>query len=176
MKNMYINNYEPTLYQFWRMDKFHEIKPVVCTEVYIDDKLLVQDFYEDEIPIRYENTSLIVDSRRMDSTWTKEFDQFIGEQKKINNGEYQNSLLGKAVIIQIHSNDTIGHDINTEIKNYIKEKIASKATRDNELDTDNEGKYMYIVLELYKGEEKYYEDVLLNQGEIEWKQFDWMNN
>lgn len=175
MKYVYINNYELTQYQFWRMDKFIEIEPRVCAEVYIDDKLLIQDLYEDEIPIKYENTSMVVDARRINSTWTKDFDQYIDGHKKIYNVEYQNSLLGKAVIVQIHSNDTINLNVTTEIKEHIKNEIADKAIRDNEQDTDNEGKYLYIVLELYKDEEKYYEDVLINQEEIEWKQFDWMN-
>lgn len=176
MKYVYVNNYEITPYQYWRMGFGNESELRVCAEVYVNDNLLVQDLYEDEIPIKYENTAIIVDSRNIESEWTKDFDSYVEQQKGIDAVEYQNSLLGKAVIIQIHSDKMLNPDIKDEIKNFIKDKIADKAIRDNEQDTDNNGKYQYIVLELYKDGEKYYEDVFINQEELEWKQFDWMNN
>lgn len=176
MKYVYVNNYEITPYQYWRMSFGNESVMKVCAEIYINDNLLVQDLYEDEILIKYENTAIIVDFRNIESEWTKDFDSYIEQQKWIDVLEYQNSLLGKAIIIQIHSDNMLNPDIKDEIRDYIKDEIADKATRSNEQDTDNNGKYQYMVLELYKNGEKYYEDVLINQEEIEWKQFDWMNN
>lgn len=176
MKYVYINNYELTPYQYWRMSFGNELEMRVCAEVYVSDNLLVQDMYEDEIPIKYENTAIIVDSRNIESEWTKGFDSYIEQQKGIDEVKYQNSLLGKAIIIQIHSDKMLNPDIKDELRDYIKDEIADNATRDNEQDVDNNGKYQYLVLELYKSGEKYYEDVFINQEELEWKQFDWMNN
>lgn len=176
MKYVYVNNYEITPYQYWRMSFGNELVMKVCAEIYINDNLLVQDLYEDDIPIKYENTAIIVDSRNIESEWTMDFDSYIAKQEGINRVEYQNSIFGKAIIIQVHSDKMLNPDIKDEIKAYIKDEIADKATRDNGQDTDNDGKYQYMVLELYKDGEKYYEDVLINQEEIEWKQFDWMNS
>lgn len=176
MKYTYINNYEPTPYQLWRMSLGTEIEAKVCLELYIDDILLIQDLYEEDIPIKYENTAIKVNARNIDNSWTEAFEQYVSEEIEIDRIEYQNSLLGKAVILQIYTDDLIDPNIKDGIEDYIMKEVAHKATRDNKLDTANQGKYEFIVLELYRSDEKYYEGVLINREQVEWIQIDWMNN
>lgn len=176
MKYPYINNYEPTPYQLWRMSQGTEIEPIVCLEVYIDDILLIQDLYEEDIPLKYENTAIKVEARNINPSWAEAFEEYVSDQIAIDRIEYQNSLLGKAVILQIYSDDLMEPNIKDEVEDYIKNEIAPKATRDNKLDTANQGKYEFIILELYKSDEEYYEGVLINREQVEWIQIDWMNN
>ncbi len=176
MKLGHINDYRPTPYQIWITNGVLDKTPKVCAEIYIDDTLLLQDIYEGEDRTIYENTNIVIESRSINSEWTDQLTEYINKNIEIDNMVYQESILGKAAVVQIHSGSSINGESIDDIKDHIKSELAYKAFKDAEQETGKNVRYEYIVLELYKSGEKYYEDVFINRDERDWKQFDWMND
>lgn len=175
MKLGHINDYRPTPYQIWITNGVLDKAPKVCAEIYIDNSLLLQDIYDGEGLTIYENTNIEIESRNIHSEWTDQLTEFIDKNLEIDNMIYQDSILGKAAVVQIHSSSSINGESIDEIKDYIKNELAYKAFKDEEESIKNL-RYEYIVLEVYKSGEKYYEDVFINRDERDWRQFDWMND
>lgn len=175
MKLGHINDYRPTPYQIWITNGVLDKAPKVCAEIYIDNTLLLQDIYNGESLTIYENTNIAIESRNIYSEWTGELSEFITKNIEIDNIVYQDSIIGKAAVVQIYSSNSISGESIDEIKAYIKNELAFKTFKDAEQEEGKNIRYEYIVLEVYKSGEKYYEDVFINRDQRDWKQFDWMN-
>lgn len=172
-----INNYSPNPYGLWLIGGLTQTKPKVCAEIYIGEKLLLQDIYEGIEVHRYENMEYHAEVRLTDPEWSESLNNFINKTIRSDKIVFQRSLLGKAIVIQVYSDKAFDPKDTEAIQNFIQVEIAPNALRDNKIDTENDGLYPLIVLELYASEVKYYNAVCSNLNKLpSWVQIDWMND
>ncbi len=143
----------PTTYDLWRMENTPK---AVLLNLYVEDTLILQNYFDGQNELTYENTTYELTCRQCESD---ECESIMYELSSETNGEAEclKSLVRDAVIFQIYTEEQITPDT-IEILQAKADSISSKFTR--------------VVLEFYADGEPYYCVFLINGS---WATGNWAN-
>lgn len=158
------NNLMPKSYDLWLLkDEHYKNITQVYSRVFVGDDLIVQDFYNDDGYVLYENTRPLVKARLINTENHNSLEKIIRDNNNVVLN-YQKSILGNAILIQVDSKT----HINPKTKDMIEEYIENEFSKISNLP--------FTVLELYDSDGIYYISTFLDyNGESKWIEEDWMN-
>lgn len=157
------NNLMPKSYDLWLLeDEHYKNITQVYSRVFVEDELIVKDFYNDEGYVLFENTRPLIKARLINKENYNPLENIITDSNVALN--YQKSILGNAILIQVKSRTYI----NPNTKDMIEESIENQFSKISNSPL--------TVLELYDSEGIYYISTFLDfNGESKWIEENWMN-
>lgn len=160
------NNLAPYPYDTQLLEDEHnqKIKRVYC-QIFIDEVLAVQDFYQGHEVTFYENTAPYFPARKFGSNYVEQIIDTVKADVSNATVTLQKSLLGYPLIIQVENKRVIDPQIVEKWEQYLEAELAPLAKGNR-----------VIVLQLYANGKNYYESAYLNMSHDQrWLGQDWMN-